>query len=41
MNTYTMLGVLDQVAAVEALPPVPEPLKASNRGDALTQRVLA
>ena len=24
MNTYTMLGVLDQVAAVEALPPVPE-----------------
>ncbi len=24
MNTYTMLGVLDQVAAVEALPSVPE-----------------
>jgi hypothetical protein len=24
MNTYTMLGVLDQVAAVEALPAVPE-----------------
>ena len=23
MNTYTMLGVLDHVAAVEALPPVP------------------
>jgi integrase len=23
MNTYTMLGVLDQAAAVEALPPVP------------------
>jgi integrase len=23
MNTYTMLGVMDQVAAVEALPPVP------------------
>jgi integrase len=41
MNTYTMLGVLDQVAAVEALPPVPEPLKASSRGDALTQRVRA
>jgi hypothetical protein len=24
MNTYTMLRVLDQAAAVEALPPVPE-----------------
>jgi hypothetical protein len=24
MNTYTMLAVLDQVAAVEALPAVPE-----------------
>jgi hypothetical protein len=24
MNTYTMLGMLEQVAAVEALPPVPE-----------------
>ena len=23
MNTYTMLGVLDQAAAVEALPPIP------------------
>ena len=23
MNTYTMLGVLDHVAAVEALPPIP------------------
>lgn len=34
MNTYTMLGVLDQAAAVEALPPIPQanttavPLKA-------------
>jgi integrase len=23
MNTYTMIGVLDQAAAVEALPPIP------------------
>jgi len=24
MNTYTMLGVLDQAAAIEALPPIPQ-----------------
>ena len=34
MNTYTMLRVLDQAAAVEALPPVPEAKgrKAGGRG---------
>jgi integrase len=26
MNTYTILGVMDQVAAVESLPPIPAPL---------------
>ena len=37
MNTYTMLGVLDQVAAVEALPPVPESkaLRAAGDGDVI------
>ena len=31
MNTYTMLGVVDQVAAVEALPPIPTNSPANER----------
>lgn len=30
MNTYTMLGVLDQAAAVEALPPIPQTTACSD-----------
>ncbi len=28
MNVYTMLGIVDQVSAVEALPPIPNTEKA-------------
>jgi hypothetical protein len=39
MNTYTMLGVLDQAGAVESLPPIPpggctEVAKTGQRSDA-------
>ena len=37
MNTYTMLGVLDQAAAVEALPPIP----CQTGSDAITSQTLA
>lgn len=30
MNTYTMLGIVDQVAAVESSPPVPETKSQAN-----------
>jgi len=37
MNTYTMLGVLDQAAAVESLPPVPQAEATTNRAGAITR----
>jgi hypothetical protein len=30
MNTYTMLGVLDQASAVESLPPIPRAVLRDN-----------
>jgi hypothetical protein len=32
MNVYTTLGVADQVAAVEALPPISAPKSQANSG---------
>ncbi|MFO0821042.1 MAG: tyrosine-type recombinase/integrase [Pirellulales bacterium] len=40
MNTYTMLGVLDQAAAVEALPPIPDSVVSTTTlaGEPTTRR---
>ena len=35
INTYSMLGVLDQAAAVEALPPIPPPPNVSGNTHSL------
>ena len=41
MNTYTMLGVLDQAAAVEALPPIPNAIERNESTQTTCSRIPA